>query len=57
MACRRCGRHREQLPFLTGEAHHTARFDAAVGQACTTAPVRRVAVQSSLSVETVRLIY
>jgi len=24
VACRRCGRHRERVPFLVGKAHHTA---------------------------------
>lgn len=56
VACRRCGRHRERVPFLAGKAHHTARFEAAVAQACTSAPVRRVAAQWGLAAETVRLI-
>jgi transposase len=56
VACRRCGRHRERVPFLAGKAHHTARFETAVAQACTSAPVRRVAAQWGLAAETVRLI-
>src|SRR5512139_3787315 len=34
VACRRCGRHRERVPFLAGKAHHTARLEAAVAQEC-----------------------
>jgi transposase len=39
VVCRRCGRHRERVPFLVGKAHHTVWGEAAVAQACTSAPV------------------
>jgi transposase len=56
VACRQCGRHREQLPFLTGTGHRTRRYDAAVARACDDAPVRRVAGRWGLAAETVRQI-
>jgi transposase len=55
VACRRCGRHRERVPFLAGKAHGTRRLEAAVAQECRDAPVRRVAARWGLAVETVRL--
>ncbi|MEI8190117.1 MAG: ISL3 family transposase [candidate division NC10 bacterium] len=56
VACRRCGRHREQLPFLAGTGHRTRRYDAIVARDCDDAPVRRVAGRWGLAAETVRLI-
>jgi transposase len=56
VACRRCGRHRERVPFLAGKAHCTARFEATVARECSDAPVRRVAARWGLAAETVRLI-
>ena len=38
VACRRCGRHRERVPFLVGKAHHTAWVEPAVAQACNQCP-------------------
>ena len=55
VACRRCGRHRERLPFLAGKAHCTRRLAVAVAQECRDAPVRRVAARWGLGAETVRL--
>lgn len=55
VACRRCGRHRERVPFLAGKAHCTRRLEAAVAQECRDAPVRRVAAHWGLAAETVRL--
>jgi transposase len=55
VACRRCGRHRERVPFLAGKAHCTQRLEAAVARDCAHAPVRRVAVRWGLAPETVRL--
>ena len=55
VACRRCGRHRERIPFLAGKAHCTQRLAAAVAQECRDAPVRRVAARWGLAAETVRL--
>jgi transposase len=55
VACRRCGRHRERIPFLAGKAQCTARFEAAVARECRDAPVRRVAAHWGLAAETVRL--
>jgi transposase len=55
VACRRCGRHRERVPFLAGKAHCTQRLEAAVAQDCRDAPVRRVAARWGLAAETVRL--
>ena len=54
VVCRRCGRRRERLPFLTGTGHHTTRFAAAVARDCADAPVRRVAARWGLAAETVR---
>ncbi len=54
VACRRCGRRRERLPFVTGTGHHTQRFAAAVARDCADAPVRRVAARWGLAAETVR---
>lgn len=54
VACRRCGRRREQLPFVTGTGHHTTRLAAAVARDCADAPVRRVAARWGLAPETVR---
>ena len=56
VACRRCGRHRERLPFLAGKARCTARLEAAVARDCRDAPVRRVAARWGLAAETVRLL-
>ncbi len=55
VACRRCGRHRERVPFLAGKARCTQRFEAAVARECNDAPVRRVAARWGLAGETVRL--
>jgi transposase len=55
VACRRCGRHRERVPFLAGKAHCTRRLEAAVARDCAHAPVRRVAARWGLAAETVRL--
>ena len=55
VACRRCGRHRERIPFLAGKAHCTGRLEAAVARDCAHAPVRRVAARWGLAAETVRL--
>ena len=54
VACRRCGRHRERIPFLAGKAHGTERLDAAVARECRDAPVRRGAAHWGLAAETVR---
>ena len=54
VACRRCGRRRERLPFVAGTGHHTTRFATAVARDCTDAPVRRVAARWGLAAETVR---
>ncbi len=54
VACRRCGRRRERLPFVAGTGHHTRRFAAAVARDCADAPVRRVAARWGLAAETVR---
>lgn len=54
VACRRCGRRREQLPFVTGTGHHVTRFAAAVARDCADAPVRRVAARWGLAAEMVR---
>jgi len=56
VACRRCGRRREQLPFLAGTGHRTRRYEAAVARDCGDAAVRRVAARWGLAAETVRLI-
>ena len=55
VACRRCGRHRERVPFLAGKARCTQRLEAAVARECSEAPVRRVAARWGLAGETVRL--
>lgn len=52
--CRRCGVRTERLPFGTGKAHSTTRLEAAVAQACESAPVSRVAALWHLPPETVR---
>jgi transposase len=52
--CPRCGVRTERLPFVTGKARCTTRLEAAVAQACESAPVRRVAAQWGLPPETVR---
>ena len=52
--CRQCGVRTEQLPFVGGKAHYTARLEAAVAQGCEAAPVSRVAAQWGLPPETVR---
>lgn len=54
VACRRCGRRRERLPFVAGTGHQTRRFAAAVARDCADAPVRRVAARWGLAAETVR---
>lgn len=54
LACPRCGRRTERVPFLAGKAHCTARFEAAVARDCESAPVRRVAAKWGLPAETVR---
>jgi transposase len=54
VVCRRCGRRRERLPFVTGTGHQTRRFAAAVARDCADAPVRRVAARWGLAAETVR---
>jgi hypothetical protein len=56
VACRRCGRHRDRVPFLAGKAHGTARFEAAVARDGRDAPFRRVAARWGLAAETVRLL-
>jgi hypothetical protein len=52
--CPRCGVRTERLPFVTGKARATSRFESAVAQACEQAPVSRVAAQWGLAPETVR---
>ena len=52
--CRRCGVRTEQLPFVHGKVHYTARLEAAVAQECEAAPVQRIAAQRGLPAETVR---
>ncbi len=54
VACRRCGRRRERLPFVAGTGHRTQRFEAAVARDCADTPVRRVAARWGLAPETVR---
>ena len=52
--CPRCGVRTERLPFVTGKGRCTTRLEAAVAQACESAPVTRVAAQWGLAPETVR---
>ena len=52
--CPDCGVKTEKVPQLPSKAPFSKRFEEAVGQACESAPVRRVARQFGLSPSTVR---
>jgi transposase len=54
--CPDCGVKTEKVPQLPSKAPFSKRFEEAVGQACESAPVRRVARQFGLSPSTVRAI-
>lgn len=54
--CPDCGVKREKVPLLPGKAPFSKRFEEAVGLACESAPVRRVARQFGLAESTVRAI-
>jgi transposase len=54
--CQDCGVKTEKVPQLPSKAPFSKRFEEAVGQACESAPVRRVARQFGLSPSTVRAI-
>jgi len=51
-----CGIEGEKVPLLPSKAPFSKRFDEAVGQACESASVRRVARQFGLAASTVRAI-
>jgi hypothetical protein len=46
--CPDCGVKAEKIEALPSQARFRQRFEAVVGQACETAPVRRVARQFAL---------
>jgi transposase len=52
--CPDCGVKTEKVPQLPSKAPFSKRFEEAVGQACESGPVRRVARQFGLSPSTVR---
>ena len=54
--CPRCGVRTEKVPLLPSKAPFSKRFEEAVGQACESAAVRRVARQFALAASTVRAI-
>jgi transposase len=54
--CRDCGIKTEKVPLLPTKAPFSKRFEEAVGLACESAPVRRVARQFGLVASTVRAI-
>ena len=54
--CPRCGVKAEKVDLLPSKAPFSKRFEEAVGQACESAPVRRVARQFHLPERTVRAI-
>ena len=54
--CPDCGVKREKVPLLPSKAPFSKRFEEAVGLACESAPVRRVARQFGLAESTVRAI-
>jgi transposase len=54
--CRDCGIKTEKVPLLPTKAPFSKRFEEAVGLACESAPVRRVARQFGLVGSTVRAI-
>src|SRR6266576_3004243 len=54
--CPGCGIKAEKVPLLPSKAPFSKRFEEAVGQACESAPVRRVARQFGLAASTVRAI-
>ncbi|MFZ0898105.1 MAG: ISL3 family transposase [Candidatus Sulfotelmatobacter sp.] len=54
--CPDCGIKAEKVPLLPGKAPFSKRFEEAVGQACESASVRRVALQFGLVASTVRAI-
>ena len=54
--CPECGVKREKVLQLPSKAPFSKRFEEAVGQACESAPVRRVARQWGLASSTVRAI-
>ena len=54
--CPDCGIKAEKVPLLPGKAPFSKRFEEAVGQACESASVRRVARQFGLVASTVRAI-
>lgn len=54
--CPGCGVKAEKVPLLPSKARFSQRFEAAVGQACESAAVRRVARQFGLAASTVRAI-
>src|SRR5712671_4141230 len=54
--CPDCGIKAERVALLPSKAPFSKRFEEAVGQACESAPVRRVARQFGLAASTVRAI-
>ena len=54
--CPGCGVKAEKVPLLPSKARFSKRFEEAVGQACESAAVRRVARQFGLAASTVRAI-
>ena len=54
--CPDCGIKTEKVPLLPSKAPFSKRFEEAVGLACESAPVRRVARQFGLAASTVRAI-
>jgi hypothetical protein len=54
--CPDCGIKAEKVALLPSKAPFSKRFEEAVGQACESAPVRRVARQFGLAASTVRAI-
>jgi transposase len=54
--CPECGIKTEKIPQLPSKAPFSQRFEEAVGQACESAAVRRVALQFGLAASTVRAI-
>jgi len=51
--CPGCGVKAEKVPLLPSKARFSKRFEEAVGQACESAAVRRVARQFGLAASTV----
>src|SRR5260370_6828803 len=54
--CPECGIKAERVALLPSKAPFSKRFEEAVGQACESAPVRRVARQFGLAARTVRAV-